>query len=211
MSKNTCTIKGCTKARRAYGLCNMHDLRQKRNGSTESVKRVYSYRGQLCEVEACNQVAIAKAVCKTHYERRRKGMPDHLEAHTEVSICGESKCQAQVKSKGLCKKHYQKVKRQEYINRDPWRYRAYSHQRRMRVIAATVWEVTPQQIALRMQAQENKCWLCGKTAQTIDHVKPLSKGGLHVLANMRPACLSCNSRKRNRWFGTHRLKKLLKD
>lgn len=43
------------------------------------------------------------------------------------------------------------------------------------------------------------CWICGEVASTIDHVKPLSKGGPHILANLRPACAACNSRKHNTW------------
>lgn len=44
-----------------------------------------------------------------------------------------------------------------------------------------------------------KCWMCGIAADTWDHVKPLNKGGLHAIVNLRPACRSCNSRKRDRW------------
>lgn len=36
---------------------------------------------------------------------------------------------------------------------------------------------------------------------TADHVKPLAKGGPHILANIRPACVSCNSRKHATWAG----------
>lgn len=45
-----------------------------------------------------------------------------------------------------------------------------------------------------------KCWLC-KTAEfeVIEHVKPLSKGGWDCLANIRPACTSCNSKKAAVW------------
>jgi len=44
-----------------------------------------------------------------------------------------------------------------------------------------------------------KCWMCGVAATTTDHVKPLRKGGLHVHANLRPACGSCNSAKKDKW------------
>jgi 5-methylcytosine-specific restriction endonuclease McrA len=43
------------------------------------------------------------------------------------------------------------------------------------------------------------CWMCGGPFEDVDHVKPLSKGGLHCLANLRPACKRCNQRKANRW------------
>jgi len=43
------------------------------------------------------------------------------------------------------------------------------------------------------------CWLCGAPWEQIDHVKPLSKGGAHLLANLRPICQKCNRRKSNLW------------
>lgn len=44
-----------------------------------------------------------------------------------------------------------------------------------------------------------KCWMCGRNADTWDHVKPLAKGGYHCLANLRPACRHCNSSKQAKW------------
>lgn len=43
-----------------------------------------------------------------------------------------------------------------------------------------------------------RCWMCGKDADTIDHVIPLSRGGSHWPANLRPACRSCNAKKGQR-------------
>ena len=40
---------------------------------------------------------------------------------------------------------------------------------------------------------------CTADPENWDHVKPLSKGGAHMLANLRPACGHCNRRKRDRW------------
>lgn len=44
------------------------------------------------------------------------------------------------------------------------------------------------------------CWMCGKPAEHLDHVKPLSKGGSHLPCNLRPACASCNYKKSNKWI-----------
>ncbi|WP_461165382.1 HNH endonuclease [Arthrobacter sp. R4-81] len=42
--------------------------------------------------------------------------------------------------------------------------------------------------------------MCGiEGATQTDHVKPISKGGSHCLANLRPICQSCNSSKGGRW------------
>src|SRR5690606_40959536 len=41
------------------------------------------------------------------------------------------------------------------------------------------------------------CYICGSTTDlVVDHVKPLAKGGIHALVNLRPACRACNSRDR---------------
>lgn len=58
---------------------------------------------------------------------------------------------------------------------------------------------TTEQIAARWDYYGGKCWMCGAAATEIDHVKPLAKGGSHWPANLRPACRSCNSKKRAQW------------
>ena len=55
------------------------------------------------------------------------------------------------------------------------------------------------QIAARWAMWGNLCWMCGASATCTDHVKPLSKGGGHFPANLRPACRRCNARKGARW------------
>ena len=39
------------------------------------------------------------------------------------------------------------------------------------------------------------CIYCGKGSESIDHIEPLSKGGLSITNNCVPACLSCNGSK----------------
>lgn len=46
---------------------------------------------------------------------------------------------------------------------------------------------------------KNKCVTCGTTENiSMDHIKPLSRGGTHTIDNIQPMCRSCNSRKGNR-------------
>jgi hypothetical protein len=40
-----------------------------------------------------------------------------------------------------------------------------------------------------------KCAYCGEVAKSLDHVIPRHKGGLTVIENLVPACLSCNGHK----------------
>ncbi len=39
------------------------------------------------------------------------------------------------------------------------------------------------------------CIYCGDRSESIDHVHPLSRGGLSVTENCVPACLACNGQK----------------
>lgn len=73
------------------------------------------------------------------------------------------------------------------------------HKRRALILESTVVPITAAMIRQKFTYWGNRCWICGKPAQTIDHVKPISKGGPHILANLRPACLTCNIRKNAKW------------
>jgi hypothetical protein len=49
------------------------------------------------------------------------------------------------------------------------------------------------------------CVYCGEKAESLDHLVPASKWGRHEPANLRPACIDCNSKKGDRdpisWLG----------
>ena len=40
-----------------------------------------------------------------------------------------------------------------------------------------------------------KCIYCGKPSESLDHLHPMSKGGLSSTSNCVPCCLSCNGKK----------------
>lgn len=65
--------------------------------------------------------------------------------------------------------------------------------------AAQVVSFTVEQLASRLAYYGHRCWMCGAAADAVDHVKPLAKGGAHMLANLRPACKRCNSTKKDKW------------
>jgi 5-methylcytosine-specific restriction endonuclease McrA len=47
----------------------------------------------------------------------------------------------------------------------------------------------------------HRCQYCGSRADSIDHVRPRSRGGQHTWENVVAACRSCNSAKRDRLLG----------
>ena len=70
----------------------------------------------------------------------------------------------------------------------------YARQRR-----AVIIPFTDAQLRARWEYYGSKCWMCGNDATQSDHVKPLAKGGAHMLSNLRPACRPCNGGKKDRW------------
>lgn len=70
---------------------------------------------------------------------------------------------------------------------------------RMKSVAFIV--PTDEQMRAKVAYWGDHCWMCPAPADTVDHVKPIAAGGPHILANMRPACRSCNSAKNSKWFG----------
>lgn len=45
---------------------------------------------------------------------------------------------------------------------------------------------------------DGKCIYCGNYAAVIDHVIPISKGGLNIKANEVCCCTACNQKKSNK-------------
>lgn len=74
-----------------------------------------------------------------------------------------------------------------------------NHRRRARERAAPAVKITRELLAAKWTYWAGLCWMCRGPANSWDHVKPLVKGGAHMLVNLRPACRSCNSAKGDRW------------
>ena len=88
--------------------------------------------------------------------------------------------------------------RREYANNREGRQQT-RHRRRARQYETATANLTPTLLAAKWDYYGGKCWMCGEDACEWDHVKPLSKGGSHILVNLRPACRSCNAQKQAKW------------
>ena len=60
-----------------------------------------------------------------------------------------------------------------------------------------VGRITAYQWRICQYLFDYKCFYCGTSNEklTQDHVIPLSRGGMHLITNILPACKSCNCRK----------------
>lgn len=68
-----------------------------------------------------------------------------------------------------------------------------SRRRAARFFAGIAYRVSTDQINQRFHRFDHCCAYCGASGDMqIEHVKPISQGGLHHISNIVPACLSCN-------------------
>src|SRR5438105_10847814 len=96
--------------------------------------------------------------------------------------------------------HRQRVKRYAKRNREA----VNGNQRRQKLRRRAVGGLcTAAQLEARINYYGRRCHICGcdwdeltPFDKTVDHVIPVSRGGANWPANLRPACRSCNSRKR---------------
>lgn len=83
---------------------------------------------------------------------------------------------------------------------NPMARRMNEARRRARKAGTKVVEISQAQLAGKAAMYHDRCWICKSAPWTVwDHVKPLSRGGAHILANLRPACGPCNQSKYNTW------------
>lgn len=78
-------------------------------------------------------------------------------------------------------------------------FRSNGRLRRAREKSVPVIAFTEQQWMAKVAYWGDRCWCCGGDWSAMDHVKPIAKGGSHMLCNLRPICQSCNSSKSDRW------------
>lgn len=103
------------------------------------------------------------------------------------------------------RKWYQRNRAREYAKNQtwrlahPWLFRFY--QRKHYALKFDVVHIpfSAEQLDQKFSLWGYACWLCRRPATQVDHVKPLAKGGPHILANLRPICGPCNSKKKDRW------------
>lgn len=171
-AKNQNKVKAYTKARCAINRERTRDWRKK---NTEKVKaQERGYRERHREELRAKQAKL------------RASGSDKLAAYTAASLRRNPKLFAEAQKRWRKKNPY-KVAEQ------------IARRRALKKNAPIVEHVDRAAIIAR---DESTCYICGQKLEgrqvTLDHVIPLAKGGSHKADNLKVACRSCNSRKRDR-------------
>lgn len=69
--RSICTIEGCGRPHEAHGLCNLHYLRLKHHGTTDSRRVRLGLDTRVCSVESCEKTVAARGLCACHDWRMR--------------------------------------------------------------------------------------------------------------------------------------------
>lgn len=126
----------------------------------------------------------------------------HPETRTEITRRTYLKHQARHQTRGRA---YYWANRDRIVERKAvWaannqRTRAFAQTRRKARKTGAAGSASDAQLLSRWAYYGGRCWMCGRAATAMDHVKPLICGGTQWPANQRPACGSCNSSKGGMW------------
>lgn len=164
-------MKPCKKCGEIKPLASFHNDKRNRDGKQGQCKECRNQRIAQWQKQNPERLKVAMKKWRTRNpEKVRDYSAKYWAENTEVC----------------------KAKRKEWMT--PERNSYYLRLRRARVKGAK-GSHTLTQLKARIAFYGHRCYLCGGSYDTIDHVIPVSAGGTNWPANLRPACRSCNSRK----------------
>ena len=134
--------------------------------------------------------AFAKGYCRSCHAKRERV---RRSANREVDL----KRKREYREKNRAKiAEYQK----KYQIQNADLFNEYKRKRRALERDALYLGHTVEDLKMKLHYYGGKCWICREAEhEHWDHIKPLSKGGAHILANLRPSCAKCNVAKNNKW------------
>lgn len=211
MAVKSCSVPSCDTPARRADLCGRHHQRKVRTGDPLGFRTVqqscevcgaeyrpYTSRQRTCSPE-CKQVRdAAKSRERAALRRATKPRPKVNLGVVACEACG-TKFVANGRRFRYCTAECYESRR----HADNWKH---LNARRARLRGAYVETVDRVAVFVR----DN--WICQichseidpdlkfphRRSATVDHIVPISRGGLHEMANAQSAHLSCNARKGNR-------------
>lgn len=198
-----------TRCKRCYSIY-QKEYRDKRRATINKRKR------ECYQQEREKELERARIYRKEHPEAcakaREKYRINHPDSYRESNKRSYVKCAENRRE--TCRKYYREHKEmfvekarrfrgnnpnyfREYNNRNIEKTREKVNNRRARLANALVERVSRVEIFKR---EGGKCFHCGKKLDShwhLDHLIPLSKGGLHCWTNVAASCPSCNIKRSN--------------
>ena len=168
------------------------------------------YYNQKCCSDECRAIRFSecnknrvKRWAKNNIEKarkiRKKAQTKWYKEKHERALQVAKKSRDSEKGKEYRKKYIEKLRKEKpqwYIDKCRKGSCKYNYLKRNKLAGVLDYEA----IKEKWELLENKCQECGTTENiTIDHIKPLSKGGTNHIDNLQPLCKSCNSKKQDKY------------
>lgn len=170
----------------------------------------------MCSHEGCLRPTWARGLCGTHYRQwSRAAHPERLPAERAAARqwYWANRQRASDKARAYRERNADRVRERNRqrralrLEKDRLTHLAYvkSHPELVRSMLARRYALrrgargshTPEQWRQKCALLGHVCIYCGESKPlTRDHKIPLTRGGSNDIANVVPACGSCNSRKR---------------
>jgi|688.fasta_scaffold182956_2 5-methylcytosine-specific restriction endonuclease McrA len=94
----------------------------------------------------------------------------------------------------------------QYQKDNPHVPKRAKRKRKSRMAGVGVLHISAKDWNRLVARHHGKCFYCGASGRmSMDHVVPISRDGRHSIGNVLPACITCNSSKRNRTIMEWRL------
>lgn len=151
----------------------------------------------VCGTEYTRMSNVQKYCSLTCYriaKNKRRRVPDR---YVICESCGKTYKQHKSNQRVCSNNCYNKLYRMGHLKEHAFQTKTRKHEKRATSDGSVTFEVWER----LKRACNYTCLCCGKqepeVTLTMDHIKPLSKGGTHTIDNLQPLCMSCNCSKRN--------------
>ena len=131
-----------------------------------------------------------RSMARAYKKRHRKAMTIYLRKWKELH---PGRIPELRRARYLRKLDEEKGASRQWARKNPILRRAYQ---RLRYVEAGGHWMTDAEWLEVLMAYGNRCLRCGSPKITVDHVIPISEGGIDTKENTQPLCLSCNSSKK---------------
>lgn len=177
------------------------------NKAYKDAHRAEARAAQLAYLQANRETVLTKSRAayaanreerrgKTHAHYRKN--QERLKANARArATANPEKTSARARKYRLEHLEEERARQRAYGKAHPERKQVSEARRRAQKASAPVNDFTAAQWQAMLEHYAHRCIYCGRQMHrlTQDHLTPLSQGGSHTLANIVPACRSCNSRK----------------
>lgn len=204
-----CRVDGCGRSHYAKGLCRTHNQYLRQGQAVEEMVPVREMHrpGGTCAVSDCPKPSHCLGLCTTHYCRKyRHGSTTLPQKPPKEPVAELARLRAYQRAWKAAEYHRNRdaviARRKAWQEANAERMKLHDARKRYKRRGQMVETHIPfsvDQLSQKIAYWGNRCWVCKGAFEAVDHMKPVSKGGPHMLANLRPICRSCNSRKRNHW------------